>query len=70
MTKKDAEDYRYGYQHIGKVNGSKVSIRKASNCDGWIDLFTSELYLNKEVDIIAINNKPMSHPKHKYIEIK
>ena len=56
MTNKRAEDYRYGYQHIGIVSQQPVSIRKVSNCDGWLDLETGEVYKNKVVTIVKIHN--------------
>ena len=63
MTKKDAEDYRYGYQHIGIVNQKEVSIRKISNCGGWSDLETGETYMNWSVDIIKVNSDSISKMK-------
>lgn len=65
MTNSRAEDYRYGYQHIGIVSQQQVSIRKVSNCDGWIDLETKEIYKNDVVEIVKVNNdsiKTMKKP--------
>ena len=79
MTKKEAEDYRYGYQHIGDVktlykhnsssNSKEVSIRKVPNCGGWIDLDTEKLYSNESVEIVKINNNPFSSKAFKIIKL-
>lgn len=63
MTKREAEDYRYGYQHIGAVNDEQVSVRKLSNCGGWLDLDTNDVYLNYSMDIIKVNKDSISKMK-------
>lgn len=70
MTKKEAEDYRYGYQHIGIVDNKEVSIRKASNCGGWIDLNTNEVHSNESLmEITNINKKSISNVFSKLIKV-
>ncbi len=54
MTQKEAEDYKYGYRHIGEFRNKQVSIRKASNCGGWIDLKTGEIYANESISEIKV----------------
>lgn len=56
MTTKESEDYRYGYQHIGIVSQKEVSVRKVSNCGGWLDLETKEVHTNESMNIIKVHN--------------
>ena len=57
MTLREAEDYRYGYKHAAEVDGKTVSVRKASNCGGWIDLNTDELYSNESVEDAKVGKR-------------
>ena len=56
MTKLESEDYRYGYQHIGIVDDKEVSVRKLSNCGGWLNLDTGEFYDNDSMYLAKAHN--------------
>lgn len=58
MTKKEAEDYRYGYEHAAElIVLMPVRVRKASNCGGWIDLDTLEVYPNERIESAKIGDR-------------
>ena len=63
MEKKEAEDYRYGYQHVGIVDDKEVSVRKVSNCDGWLDLDTGEIHTNDSMYMVKVNLRSISEMK-------
>ena len=69
MNVREAEDYRYNHQHIGVVSGNEVSIKKESNCGGWIDLNTDEWYSNDSVKIARVNVTPMSSSNYRALKL-